>query len=65
MRFAITTLGCKVNQYDSAMIESRLREAGLERREFDEQADVYVVNTCTVTDRADVESLKLRAGRGA
>ena len=59
MRFAITTLGCKVNQYDSAMIESRLREAGLERREFDEQADVYVVNTCTVTDRADVESLKL------
>ena len=59
MRFAITTLGCKVNQYDSAMIESRLREAGLQRREFDEQADVYVVNTCTVTDRADVESLKL------
>src|SRR5690242_18537067 len=59
MRFAITTLGCKVNQYDSAMIETRLREAGLQRCEFDQPADVYVVNTCTVTDRADAESLKL------
>jgi threonylcarbamoyladenosine tRNA methylthiotransferase MtaB len=59
MRFAITTLGCKVNQYDSAMIEARLGEAGLERCDFDQPADVYVVNTCTVTDRADTESLKL------
>ena len=53
MRFAIATLGCKVNQYDSAMIESRLGALGMERGEFDEPADVYVVNTCTVTDRAD------------
>ncbi len=59
MRFAITTLGCKVNQYDSAVIESRFSEAGMERCGFDEVADVYVVNTCTVTDRADTESLKL------
>jgi threonylcarbamoyladenosine tRNA methylthiotransferase MtaB len=59
MRFAITTLGCKVNQYDSAMIDARLSEAGMERCEFEQVADVYVVNTCTVTDRADAESLKL------
>jgi threonylcarbamoyladenosine tRNA methylthiotransferase MtaB len=59
MRFAITTLGCKVNQYDSAMIEARLGAAGLQRCEFDQTADVYIVNTCTVTDRADAESLKL------
>jgi threonylcarbamoyladenosine tRNA methylthiotransferase MtaB len=59
MRFAITTLGCKVNQYDSAMIQTRLAEAGFQRCDFDEPADVYVVNTCTVTDRADAESLKL------
>ena len=59
MRFAIATLGCKVNQYDSAMIESRLGARGMERCEFYEVADVYVVNTCTVTDRADAESLKL------
>ena len=59
MRFAVATLGCKVNQYDSAMIESRLGARGMERCEFDQVADVYIVNTCTVTDRADAESLKL------
>ncbi len=59
LRFAIATLGCKVNQYDSAIIEDRLRACGMERREFDQVADVYVVNTCTVTDRADAESRKL------
>src|SRR5260370_6046156 len=59
MRFAIATLGCKVNQYDSALIEARLSARGMERRDFAEVADVYVVNTCTITDRADVESLKL------
>jgi len=59
MRFAIATLGCKVNHYDSAVIEDRLSSVGLERGEFDQVADVYVINTCTVTDRADTESLKL------
>jgi threonylcarbamoyladenosine tRNA methylthiotransferase MtaB len=59
VRFAIATLGCKVNQYDSAMIESRLTGIGLERCEFDETADVHIVNTCTITDRADSESLRL------
>jgi threonylcarbamoyladenosine tRNA methylthiotransferase MtaB len=59
VRFAIATLGCKVNQYDSAMIEARLARLGLERCDFDEVADVYVVNTCTVTDRADAESLRI------
>lgn len=59
MRFAIATLGCKVNQYDSAMIESRLHAIGLKSCSFDEQADVYIINTCAVTDRADAESLRL------
>ena len=59
MRFALATLGCKVNQYDSAMIETRLTALGMERTEFDQQAEVYVVNTCTVTHRADAESLRL------
>ncbi|MGH7814759.1 MAG: tRNA (N(6)-L-threonylcarbamoyladenosine(37)-C(2))-methylthiotransferase MtaB, partial [Candidatus Binataceae bacterium] len=59
MRFAIATLGCKVNQYDSAIIESRLAMRGMERADFGEVADVYIVNTCTVTDRADAESLRL------
>ncbi len=59
MRFAIATLGCKVNQYDSAIIEDRLRAQGMQRAEFNELADVYIVNTCTVTDRADAESRRL------
>jgi threonylcarbamoyladenosine tRNA methylthiotransferase MtaB len=59
MRFAIATLGCKVNQYDSAIIEARLAALGMERTEFDQPAEVYVINTCTVTHRADVESLRL------
>jgi len=59
MRFAIATLGCKVNQYDSAIIEQRLAALGMERGDFSEAAEVYIVNTCTVTDRADAESLKL------
>ena len=59
MRFAIATLGCKVNQYDSAIIEDRLRAQGMERAEFNEVADFYIVNTCTVTDRADAESRRL------
>ncbi len=59
MRFAIATLGCKVNHYDSAIIESRLAARGMQRCDFGEHADVYVINTCTVTDRADSECLKL------
>jgi threonylcarbamoyladenosine tRNA methylthiotransferase MtaB len=59
MRVAIATLGCKVNQYDSAMIEARLGARGIARCDFDQPADVYIVNTCTVTDRADSESLRL------
>ena len=43
MRFAVATLGCKVNQYDSAMIESRLGARGMERCGFDDVADVYIV----------------------
>jgi threonylcarbamoyladenosine tRNA methylthiotransferase MtaB len=59
MRFAIATLGCKVNQYDSAIIEARLVALGMQRTEFDQPAEVYIVNTCTVTHRADAESLRL------
>jgi threonylcarbamoyladenosine tRNA methylthiotransferase MtaB len=59
MRVAVTTLGCKVNQYDSASIETRLRREGCAIVPFAPGADVYVVNTCTVTDRADAESRQL------
>lgn len=59
MRVAVATLGCKVNQYDTASIETRLRAAGCTVTAFAPGADVYIVNTCTVTDRADAESRQL------
>src|SRR5690349_20537027 len=59
MRVAIATLGCKVNQYDTASIETRLRQEGCTIVPFAPGADVYVVNSCTVTDRADAESRQL------
>jgi threonylcarbamoyladenosine tRNA methylthiotransferase MtaB len=59
MRVAIATLGCKVNQYDSAVIERACAEHGWQPVAFDSVADAYVVNTCTVTDRADGDARKL------
>jgi threonylcarbamoyladenosine tRNA methylthiotransferase MtaB len=58
-RVAITTLGCKVNAYDSASIGERLRAAGCELVPLDAPADVVIVNSCTVTDAADAESRQL------
>ena len=58
MKIAITTLGCKINQYDSAVIQSRLEE-GHCFVPFDEPADCYIINSCTVTDRADWEARQL------
>ena len=55
MRIAITTLGCKINQYDSAVIQSRL-EGRHAIVPFEDEADFYIVNACTVTDRADWEA---------
>lgn len=59
LRVAFATLGCKVNQYDSATIETALLDRDCEIVPFSAVADVYVVNTCTVTDRADAESRSL------
>ncbi len=59
MRIAITTLGCKINQYDSAVIRARLEGEQHSFVPFDEQADFYIINTCTVTDRADWEARQL------
>ncbi|MFT4570380.1 MAG: threonylcarbamoyladenosine tRNA methylthiotransferase MtaB [Hyphomicrobiaceae bacterium] len=59
MRIAITTLGCKVNQYDTAVMERLFGEKGWTQVDFREHADAYVVNSCTVTDRADSEARRL------
>lgn len=54
---AFHTLGCKVNQYDSQAMLELFQQAGYEPRDFSQPADVYVVNTCTVTGTGDKKSL--------
>ena len=49
MRFAIYTLGCKVNQYETQAMETILTQRGHTLTPFDGAADVYVINTCSVT----------------
>lgn len=58
-KIAITTLGCKVNQYDSATMEESLREKGYHIVDFHTPADIYIVNTCTVTQKTDYQSRQL------
>ena len=56
---AFCTLGCKVNQYETnAMIQEFMKD-GYKIAEFDEKADVYIVNTCTVTNMADRKSRQM------
>ncbi len=54
--FAVATLGCKVNQADSEAISEQMSTAGFVQRDFSEVADVYIVNTCTVTHLGDRSS---------
>ena len=53
MKAAFYTLGCKVNQYESEYMAELLRSAGFEIVSPDQEADYYIVNSCTVTATAD------------
>jgi threonylcarbamoyladenosine tRNA methylthiotransferase MtaB len=53
MKAAFYTLGCKVNQYETQIMEQRLITAGYEIVSHEQPADVYVVNSCTVTGESD------------
>ena len=55
----ILTLGCKVNTYESEYLINILKEKGYEIKDFDDICDVYVINTCTVTNNSDVKSRKM------
>ena len=52
---AFHTLGCKLNFSETSAISRLLENDGFEKRAFEERADVYVINTCSVTDNADKE----------
>jgi threonylcarbamoyladenosine tRNA methylthiotransferase MtaB len=58
-RISACTLGCKVNQYDTEAMLEAFERAGYEAVPFPEPADVYIVNTCTVTGTGDQKSRKL------
>lgn len=58
-KIALTTLGCKVNQYESASFTTGFTEAGCEVVPFSSIADIYVINTCSVTARAAQQSRQL------
>jgi threonylcarbamoyladenosine tRNA methylthiotransferase MtaB len=56
---AMATLGCKVNQYESASFKSCFEEQGIIVNSFDTPADIYVINTCAVTAKAAAQSRQL------
>ncbi|MBQ4361690.1 MAG: tRNA (N(6)-L-threonylcarbamoyladenosine(37)-C(2))-methylthiotransferase MtaB, partial [Lachnospiraceae bacterium] len=56
---ALHNLGCKVNAYETEAMTAMLKEAGYEIVPFTERADVYVINTCTVTNEADRKSRQM------
>jgi threonylcarbamoyladenosine tRNA methylthiotransferase MtaB len=53
---AFCTLGCKLNFSETSTIAGAFKEVGFDRVEFEEKADVYVINTCSVTNQGDKES---------
>ncbi len=55
----ILTLGCKVNTYESEYIMNILKEHNYEIKSFDDVCDVYIINTCTVTNTSDIKSRKM------
>ena len=58
-KVAFVSLGCKVNQYETNAMSQEFVEAGYEVVNFDDVADIYVVNTCTVTNIADRKSRQM------
>ena len=56
---ALHTLGCKLNFSETTAIGRMLENDGFIKKEFDENADVYVINTCSVTENADKECRQL------
>ena len=58
-KVALHNLGCKVNAYETEAMQQMLEKAGYEIVDFHEYADVYVINTCSVTNMADRKSRQM------
>ncbi len=62
-RIAFSTLGCKINQFDTAAMQtSVMNSSDINIVSFDDEADIYVINTCTVTNKSDSESRRIIRG---
>lgn len=59
MKVGICTLGCKVNTYESEYIENLLKNHGYTINDFNDVNDIYIINTCSVTNTADSKSRKM------
>lgn len=59
MKVALTTLGCKVNQFETETMEGLFKQRGYEVVSFEARADVYVINTCSVTSLGDRKSRQI------
>lgn len=59
MKVGIYTLGCKVNTYESEYVLSELKKNGYSINKFDDVNDIYIINTCTVTNNSDSKSRKM------
>ena len=59
MKAAFYTLGCKVNQYETQIMEQAFQKAGFEIVDAEAPADVYIINSCTVTGVGDKKSRQM------
>lgn len=59
MKVGILTLGCKVNMYESEYVTNVLKDAGYSIGDFRDVCDIYIINTCTVTNTSDIKSRKM------
>ena len=59
MKVGIYTLGCKVNTYESEFIASLFKNRGYTICDFHDDCDIYVINTCTVTNNSDRKDRKV------
>ena len=59
MKVAFYSLGCKVNAYETEFLINEFKKKGYKIVDFNEKADIYIINTCTVTNSSDQKSRKI------
>ena len=60
MKCSVVSLGCKVNTYEGEFIKEKFKEKNFDIVDLNENPDVVVINTCTVTNQSDSKSRKIK-----